>query len=280
MLFRGMAGGFTYDAERIAKILPDLPENTRYVLLGHGHYDHLMDIGYYLTRESGATINYVGSKTAENILLGFKKDGLRFQVPQDGKPIEGGRFRITAFSSDHAPHIFGFKFMAGKQDAALESPPTYAGQYVEGDTYIYFIDFLDENNTIVSRIFVNSAANSPEGLTVLEKHREFLAQHPTNVAILCVPGWDKVRDYPDKLLRLVNPESVVLSHYDHFAAPYKNGEDPKKDMRVLPFSDYDGFLKTLRDLKIQNNYRFTIHEPKTGQCLRFPQAAPTLDCEK
>jgi L-ascorbate metabolism protein UlaG (beta-lactamase superfamily) len=280
MIFRALAGGFSYDTERITRVLPDLPENTKYVLLGHAHYDHLMDVGYYLQRKSGPKVAYVGSKTAQNIILGFKPEDLKFLIPQDGIAIRNGTVRITAFTSDHAPHIFHLKFMTGEVRKPLDSPPTHAGQYVEGTTRIFFIDFLDENSKIVSRVFVNGAASSRDGVMALEQHGDFLAKHPTNVAILCVPGWDKVENYPNSILRLVDPDHVVLSHYDDFAAPYENGQDPKGKMDFVWFADYDGFVKKLQNLKTEHNYRFMIHEPKTGQCLRFSGSAPILDCQK
>ena len=278
--FRGLLGNFGYDVERIRDVLPDLPENTKFVLLGHSHYDHLMDVPYYMLRQSRPNVTYVGSDTARNILLGFKPNQFDFLVPQDGEQTQKDKVRITAFSGDHAPHIFGFKFMAGEIRTPLISPPTHAGQYVEGTTLIYFIDFLDENNRVSWRVFVNGAASSREGTKALQKHQSFLQEHVTNVAILCVPGWDKVDDYPNSILRLIDPDHVVLSHYDDFFSAYKNGEDPKDGMRFVVFANYDGFLEELKNLKSQHGYRYQIHEPKTGQCIRFPASERNLMCEQ
>jgi Beta-lactamase superfamily domain len=278
--FQGLLGNFRYDVERIRAVLPDLPENTKFVLLGHSHYDHLMDVPYYVLRESGPNVTYVGSDTARNILLGFKPNQLDFLVPRDGEQNQKATVRVTAFTGDHAPHIFGLKFMEGEIRTPLDSPPTHADQYVEGLTLIYFIDFLDENDRVAWRVFVNSAASSREGTKVLEKHPSFLQEHVTNVAILCVPGWNKVDDYPNSILRLVDPDHVVLSHYDDFFSPYKNGEDPKDGMKFVLFANYGGFLEELKNLKSQHGYRYRIHEPKTGQCIRFPSSERNLECEQ
>jgi hypothetical protein len=278
--FQGLLGNFGYDIERINAVLPDLPENTRFVLLGHSHYDHLMDVPYYVLRESRPNVTYVGSDTARNILLGFKPNQLDFLVPRDGEQTQKGRVRITAFTADHAPHFLGFKFMAGDLRTPLDSPPTHANQYVEGRTLVYFIDFLDENNRVSWRVFVNGAASSREGTKVLEKHSSFLQEHATNVAILCVPGWNKVDDYPNSILRLLDPDHVVLSHYDNFFSPYKNGEDPKGGMKFVLFANYGGFLEELNNLKNQHGYRYRIYEPKTGECIRFPGSQRNLKCEQ
>lgn len=277
---QGLVGNFGYDSERINFVLPELPKNTKFVLLGHAHYDHLMDVPYYVERKSGENVTYVGSKTARNILLGFKADQLDFLTAEEGTQTKKGRVRITTFPSDHAPHFLGHKFMSGEVDNPLVTPPTHAGEYVEGQTLVYFIDFLNDQNRILWRVFVNSAASSPDGAKALERHRDFLQEHPTNVAILCVPGWDKVDDYPNAILRLVDPDNVVLSHYDDFGSPYKNGENPKNGMRFVMFANYEGFVKKLEKLRQENNYRYMVHEPKTGQCLGFPSSNRNLSCEQ
>ena len=51
--FPALALGFGYSSERINDVLPELPANTRFVLIGHAHYDHLMDVPYYMKRKSG-----------------------------------------------------------------------------------------------------------------------------------------------------------------------------------------------------------------------------------
>src|SRR5215510_16077186 len=111
--------------------------------------------------------------------------------------------------------------MSGNVNEPRSSFPTHAGDYLKGQTLIYFIDFLGENKDIIWRVFVNGAASSPEGMKALKSNQTFLKEHRVNVAILCVPGWDKVDDYSNSILILINPDNVVLSHYDDFFRPYK-----------------------------------------------------------
>jgi hypothetical protein len=273
---------FGYNVNRINDVLPELPTNTRFVLIGHAHYDHLMDVPYYMKRKSGQNVTYVGSRTAKNILLGFKPAGLTFWVAKDGDKIEKENVRVTAFPSNHAPHFLGYEFMKGNVNKPRSSFPTHAGDYLEGQTLIYFIDFLDENKQVLWRVFVNGAASSPHGTKALKSSQNFLREHSVNVAILCVPGWDKVDDYPNSILSLINPDNVVLSHYDDFFLPYKHGEDPTSQggMKFVPFANYDDFVTELKNLKVKYNYRYDIYQPKTGQCIRFPVSDPIASCEQ
>ncbi len=269
---------FAYDPERIRAVLPELPKDTKFVLLTHAHYDHLLDVPYYINQNSGRSITYVGSLTARNILLGFKPSALDFVIAEQKPSMIKGRVRVTSLPSDHAPHFFGHTFMAGDVVSPMTSIPSRVGQYLEGQTLVFLIDFLDDQERVVWRIFINGAANSAAGAEALRNHQSLLNEHRINVAILCVPGWDKVDDYPDTLLRLLRPEHIVLSHYDDFGSPYTPGEDPNDGMRFLPFANYDRFLERLKLLDTSNNYGYSIYQPKTGQCIFFPDSYSKASC--
>jgi L-ascorbate metabolism protein UlaG (beta-lactamase superfamily) len=275
-----LTGNFTYDPERIRAVLPELPKNTKLVLLSHAHYDHLLDVPYYISQNSGRSITYLGSLTARNILLGFKPSALDFVVAEKKSSVKRGRVRVTALLSDHAPHFFGHTFMAGEVVSPMTEIPSRVGHYLEGQTLVFLVDFLDEAGNVVWRVFINGAANSAAGAEALRKHQSLLNEHRINVAILCVPGWDKVDEYPDSLLRLLRPENIVLSHYDDFGSPYRSGEDPNNGMRFLPFANYHRFIERLKLLDTSNNYGYSIYEPKTGQCIFFPDSNTTTSCEQ
>ena len=55
--------------DRIARFHPDV-EDVQAILVGHAHYDHLMDVPYVWERAPGAMI--LGSLTTRNILLGYR----------------------------------------------------------------------------------------------------------------------------------------------------------------------------------------------------------------
>jgi L-ascorbate metabolism protein UlaG (beta-lactamase superfamily) len=275
-----LTSNFTYNRERIRAVLPELPKDTRFVLLSHAHYDHLLDVPYYIGQNSGRSITYVGSLTARNILLGFKPPALDFVIAEQKSSVTKGRVRVTALPSDHAPHFFGHTFMAGEVASPMTSIPSRVGHYLEGQTLVFLVDFLDDHESVVWRIFINGAANSAAGAQALRNHQSLLNEHRINVAILCVPGWDKVDDYPDSLLRLLRPENVVLSHYDDFGSPYMPGEDPNNGMRFLPFANYDGFIERLKLLDTSNNYGYSIYEPKTGQCIFFSDSYTSASCQQ
>lgn len=282
-LLSSLLGRLRYDEDRIAAVLPALPEETSIVLIGHGHYDHLMDVPYYLRLwprysdgDKRKTILYVGSATAYNILLGFKQSAYsavydQFFWKADDKgyekaPIVRGGMVVTPFLSDHAPHVFGMEFLSA-ESAPQSSEPGSVSAYKLGHALNYFIDFYDSEHQIAFRIFINSAASRPQVMEHIGA--EFLKQHPVNIAILCVPGWDQVDSYPESLIQKLHPEMVMLSHFDNFLAPYKDADNPNQGMQFLMWSDYPGFMKRLRA-----SFTGRIVETITGQGYCF---GPTCD---
>jgi L-ascorbate metabolism protein UlaG (beta-lactamase superfamily) len=274
----GVSRRFSYDEDRIAEVLPDLPPQTRFLLIGHGHYDHLMDVPYYLGRESASTIKCLGSRTARNILAGFRCSLTRFTVAADGTRLTDGSVRVTAFRSDHAPHLLGIRLMHGEVPTPLTSPPTRAGQYRDGVSQAYLVDFLDGGGAMAGgrvawRVFVNGAASSPGAADGLRAHVDILRERRTDAAILCVPGWNQVRNYPESILEVLTPRHVVLSHYDDFFSPYRDGDDPRAGMKFVMFADYPGFVAKLDRLRKPRGFEY--HEPRTGQYLCFDRPAGT-----
>lgn len=256
---------FQPDVARIKAVLPTLPETTRFLLIGHAHYDHLMDVGYYL-RTAPTQPLYVGSRTAHNILRGWAPPKLDFVIADDparlGRPIRAGQVVVTPFLSSHAPHLAGLTLMDGEVSEPRTSPPSDAWDYKLGQTLMFVIDFLGEQDQVVTRLFINGAASDPGVMAAIPE--AFLSRHPIDVAILCVPGWDKVADYPMSVLDRLQPKQVILSHYDDFFQPYVNGEDPHHGMRIVPFAHYEGFVEHLTAYYRRRSTAPPVIEPKTG----------------
>lgn len=263
-----LGADFQPDETRIKAVLPALPETTRFVLIGHAHYDHLMDVGYYL-RASPRQPIYVGSRTAYNILLGLSPAALDFRAadapPHLGRSIRAGQVVVTPFLSNHAPHVFGLTFMDGDVTEPRRSPPADAWDYKLGRTFMFVVDFLGEQDQIDARVFINGAASEPTVVRAIPD--EFLRQHPIDVAILCVPGWDTVTDYPKSLLDRLQPKRIVLSHYDDFFQPYLHGEDPHQGMAFVPFARYEAFVEELMTSHRREATPPGLVEPKTGDTI-------------
>jgi L-ascorbate metabolism protein UlaG (beta-lactamase superfamily) len=249
------------------------------VLVGHAHYDHLMDVPY-IKQHFLPNATIYGSDTMQHTLAGDKTldrakvkslEPRAWLAPADGQPEApaqwtpvGPRLRVLALKSEHAPILFGWwKFSPEAYDAPLESLPTRPWGWREGQTLAYLIDFLAaDGKTVEFRVhYQDAASNPPFGFPPLFKGTP--DERPVDVAILCVPGFNQVKNYPDGLIERINPRSVVLIHWENFFTPLP---DDARALRVVPNTDVEAFLARLKRPGVRDA-RVTL--PAPGAWLRY-----------
>lgn len=234
-------GGIAPDTSLIDRFLPPVRDVST-LLVGHGHYDHLMDIPYILRRRTPDARLY-GSTTAVNLVAGDREIQEERLVPVDGKAgdherggewflLPGGRIRFMPLASGHAPHLFGVQLYRGEQETPADRLPETAGEWMDGPTLAYLIDFLGPDGEVVFRVHYQDAASEPpdgfppsleDGVTV-------------DLVILCPPGFQEVERYPEGILERTAPTLVLLGHWEDFFR--SRTEAP----RPVPTLDLEGFL--------------------------------------
>ena len=114
------------DTAKIDRLMPPAADVSMF-LVGHAHYDHLLDVPHILQAHSPEARVY-GSKTMGHILAAViprsrivdaeaamargAEPGQWFHSPQR-------RIRAMAIESEHAPHLFGIKLLTGRYDQDL-----------------------------------------------------------------------------------------------------------------------------------------------------------------
>lgn len=214
------------------------------ILVGHSHYDHLMDLPIVLEHVP-TSASILGDITMTNTLA-FTRFVTRTAelVSTAGDFAHSGRWshvrgiRVMAFLSEHASHFYGVKFYSGHYVRPLRSPPTHAADWKEGEPLAFLIDLLGQNGNVVFRIYYDDAAhNFPYGFP----DPKTLAEHRVDAAILTVASFQEVADYPDALLRYLRPRYVLLGHWEDFFTA------PDKCVRPVRFTDLAIFLKRMRE---------------------------------
>jgi L-ascorbate metabolism protein UlaG (beta-lactamase superfamily) len=235
---------------------PDLAGVT-VVLVGHAHYDHLMDVPDIKKRFLPRAKIY-GSTTARYTLkaLGLKEtdvvplESRAWAAPAHGEPEQpphwvyaSRRLRFMALKSEHAPVFWGIKFFEGHYDRPLPHPPTRPSEWREGQTLAYLIDFLGvDGRTVEFRIhYQDAASNPPYGFPPLFSGSA--DQRNVDLAILCMPGFDQVKEYPEAIIRRTQARAALLIHWEDFFAPLP--DDPR-DLRTVPTLDAQGFLERVK----------------------------------
>ncbi len=227
----------------VDSLLPDKAKDAEMILVGHAHYDHLLDVPYIMNQHMPETVAY-GSTTMKNIVTAAVDDNRLVDITEaaaiDGKAGEwlynkNKTIRFMPIKAEHAPHVMGIKVMSGHYDKPLETLPTTAYGWKEGQTYAYIIDFLDQEQNPVYRIhYQDAASNSPAGLMPAMADDKIV-----DMTILCTAAYHQVDDYPEAILQQVQPKTVVLGHWEDFFA------NQGSEAEVVRMTDIDNFIQRI-----------------------------------
>lgn len=213
---------------------------ARAILVGHAHYDHLMDVPQ-VARRHAPRAAILGSAVVKNTLGSWS--GVADRVVEIDDPAgdldAAGRWialspglRVLPLRSHHAAHFDGYTLYSGTTDRPLEREPGTAAEWVDGPSYAFLVDFLDENGGVAFRIYYQDAvAAPPRGLAP----EALMEERPVDVAILVPATFDQVDWHPEALVENLRPRWVLLGHWEDFfeaAAP---------DARSLPLTDLGHF---------------------------------------
>lgn len=225
------------DTALVDKLLPAGAAKAKAIVVGHSHYDHLMDVPYVaLHGAKGAKI--YGSETTRHLLAeilpDLKKVGSDV-VALDGQAHDPHRqqgewvdvsptIRLMAILSEHsdqtAANLLGvslpFHFGRGKVDKDRSELPRTTSQWAEGTVFSYVIDFRDPSGkkTVFRIYYQDSGANKDIGYLPDHVKRDGKA---VDLAILCVGGvFDRLTRHPEGILEDTRPRFALLTHWEDF----------------------------------------------------------------
>jgi L-ascorbate metabolism protein UlaG (beta-lactamase superfamily) len=233
---------------------PMFVQDTAAILSGHAHYDHLLDVPYVwgmtdhavvLGNSSVAAILYAaGLPSASIIALDLAEDPLvdrRNCADPDmctGAPsgvqgawvdIPQSHVRVRALCSSHPAQVLGvIHFGEGCVEGQPKAPPESAGDWKEGATLAYLVDFLDaDSGEIVFRVYTqDSPTDAPVGFPTAE----ILDERRVDLALLNVGSWENVDDHPAAIIGAIEPRYVIGGHWEDF---FRAQDQP---IVPLPFS--------------------------------------------
>lgn len=245
-------------------------DNVSAILIGHSHYDHLLDAPFLAETKAKAAIIY-GSPTMANILAPIGElRGRVHAVPEDSLgtakapgrwyAMAGGHARFMALESSHAANLgFIHYTYADVTDAVPRTslPRTTHGWH-KGEVYAYLIDLLDAAGAPVFRILFQDAAAEPE-FSVLPPLAE-RDQRRVDVAIICAGNFENAEDYPSALLRNLSPKHVIVSHWENF---FERAYPP---IRGISFTDTKKLEQRIRTVM---GDRWVTPEPMSRITYRF-----------
>ncbi len=199
------------------------------VLVGHSHYDHLLDVPYILSRLPKSSKVY-GNLTMTLMFSSHPQPSRWINwLPFAAGPNSNGSWqylgktiKVLPILSEHSPHIAGKVFAKGPVLEPRADFPEDALDWKAGQPLSFVIDFLDDKGNTQFRVFYQSSTSSaPIGFPPASVVNDGT---PFNLACIATIGHDKVKDYPEKLLDHIHPRQISLLHWESFWEPYQPGQ--------------------------------------------------------
>lgn len=241
----------------ISRYTPNL-KNAQAILVGHAHYDHLLDIPYLWRHHANHTIVY-GNRSMGNILAGADTpvalQVLEHEVRRDGrsgafKSTHRGQIQFMAIKSGHAPNFrlppldnwgLPLKISPWSVEEPVADLPRRTRGWRMGDPLAYIIDFRDPADTsrVDFRIYYQDAGHIPEAWHWVES-----AVDSVDLAIVTVASSNLIgqREFIRKVRAHIKPRHWLLGHWEDFFKVYS--QDPESICSV-PFTNPEGFVKKL-----------------------------------
>ncbi len=178
-----------------AAIAAHTPVKADLVIVGHSHYDHLLDASAVALR-TGAQLLGSLSTTRVGRASGLADDHLI--TVKGGEDFAMDGYAILVIPSLHS--AIGDKHLFGSEIAADPKLPMPQAGYQEGGTFAYLVRLGGHE------VLVLDTANFIE--------RELAGLRP-DVAIIAPGGREHIRDYTCRILHtLGDPPVVIATHFD------------------------------------------------------------------
>ncbi|HEY0285444.1 MAG TPA: MBL fold metallo-hydrolase [Pseudomonas sp.] len=198
------------------------------LLVGHGHYDHLLDVAWIMRQHSPHATVYASRSAGHVLRAEIAADRVVNAEPRmaslssDLPPrmiakqdpwfyTQKGHIRAMPIESMHAPNALT-RIMGGAYETDLTALPKGFWNWKEGQTLAWLVDLLGEDGKPIYRIhYQDSASSAPYGFPpVLDDGKS------VDVEILPVASFQHADHYPRTLLAQTQPRLVVLVHWEDF----------------------------------------------------------------
>ena len=225
-------GRSTPDPKQVDPYIDQLSQ-VESVLVGHSHYDHVLDLPYVAPHLQPDTTVFC-NQTLVHTLAPMRLP-LRYQAMNDHAANERedgqwfstnrGKVRIMAISSGH-PNNYAFFHMWPRQiKRDRTKAPTRASHFQEGITLAFLVDFLKaDGTTIAHRVYVQTSSRGyPDGFFP----PNLLDERGVDVALLGMDCANIEARGSRSIIDFIQPRTVLFCHWENF---FRTKEKPPREI--------------------------------------------------
>jgi hypothetical protein len=256
----------------LADIKEEIYNQVESIFITHSHYDHLLDAPYVFNHYLD-TINckIYGSSSMKTIVSSVVDpthlvniESMAGSVESKGEWIylNSGSIRVMPIETHHAPHyrkLASIYLYRGEAEPIKQyksdSSGTYVTKWKVGSTFAYLIDFMKEGKPDFRIYLLSSASSPPDGFI----HEETLKEHPINLAILGAASFANVENYPQGIIKHIQPEKLIIAHWEDLFKPYLH--NPPRLIRATNFKKLIPDINEVYPWRSNNEQQFFMPVP-------------------
>jgi len=191
-----------------------------FILVHHGHFDHLGDVPY-IARKTGAKV--IGTETTMMVLKAYGIPDEQLYAVGGGEDYQFENFSVRVLPGIHS--ALGEKHYHDTRrydrNTVLEAPLRIE-QFIEGGSLQFLARF--DHHTVLTMGSMNFLERELEGI------------HP-DILLAGVNGSRLgLYNYDERLLRVTGkPDIVIPTHWDNFRLPYGYSQEANYNRNLVPF---------------------------------------------
>ena len=193
-----------------------------FILVHHGHYDHLGDVPY-IAEKTGAKV--IGSETTITILRAYGIPDDQLYAVAGGEDYQFENFSVRVIPSIHSALGEKHYFDSRRYDRNTElEAPLRIDQFIEGGSLMFLARF--DGHSVLTMGSMNFIERELEGLN-------------PDILLAGINGSRLgLYNYDERLVSVTgNPPVIIPTHWDSFNLPYGFSQETNVEEKLIPFRD-------------------------------------------